>query len=255
MKNSNYQNINKISLLPEKSRISLNMRRVSKVDVNNFQGFVNKTPSPLKFQEIFPKFSPEPSPVSGMKYLAYRTYRGKKNSGKTDERLEKKHQEFNKRRLAEVRFKEILDSKVRYWNLRKSKKDEEFVRNIEQARQIKNITPDPREDCYSDEEDFSYSFLTKVGSIRKHKRDLLHISRKPDYLGAANYISIQPHSIYSLIHPVRSEDRTEQVQEAFLVKKALAEREIPFPIHQISGTIYPNLPKSLPKGGELLLKA
>lgn len=255
MKSSNNQNINKITLLPEKTLTSMNLRRLSKLDINSIQGLVNKTPSPLNFRDFLPKISPELSPIADMKYSAYRTYRAKKNSGKTDERLEKKHQEFNRSRLAEAKFKKVMDDKVQLWTLRKLKKDEEFVKNIEQLRQRKNITPDPREDCFSDEEDFSYSFLHKIGSIRKNKRNLIHVSRKPDYVGAAGYISMQPHSIYNIIHPVRSENPKESIQESFRVKKALADREIPFPIHSIVGNIYPNLPKSLPKGGEMLLKA
>ena len=243
------------SLLLNRDRqdTSLDNRRVSKVEIPNT---LNKSPAAIN-RKIYPsKLTPDRISTPWNKYVAYSKPRLKKMTSKCENRLETNHQELNKKRLSEAKFKKLMISKVRTWTQRKSYKHEEFVRSREQSvLKSANMTPDAREEFSSDEEDFGYSFQDRVGCVRRRQRKVIQVSRKPNYLGIDGYISLQPHSFYSIPSTYRVNDPKEVVIESFRVKKALALRDIPFPVHEILGNPYSPLPKILPKGGEMLLKA
>lgn len=237
----------------ERLDTSISKRRLSKLDIPIL---FNKSPVELNRNINTNKLSPDRISTPWTKYVAYSTPRLKKMKAKCENRLDNNHQELNKKRLAEAKFKKLMISKVQHWTQRKSYKHEEFVRNRQQGvMESANLTPDPGEEFFSDEEDFAYSFGDRIGSVRRKQRKVIQVSRKPDYFGIGGYISMQPHSFYSVSSVQRAEHPKEVVIESFRVKKALADRDIPFPIHQIIGNPCPPLPKALPKGGEMLLKA
>ena len=114
--------------------------------------------------------------------------------------------------------------------------------------------PNERHDYQSDNEDFTYSFTNRAGKIRKKKNKLIKVSKRPDYIGASGYISVQPHRPYTRHEIKREEKPAEILQEAMKIKRTLSKKGIPLSYKIIMSQISDQKQKNLPRGGELLLR-
>ena len=116
------------------------------------------------------------------------------------------------------------------------------------------LTPDKMHENHSENEDFTYSYTSRVGKIRKSKDRLIRVSKKPDYFGALGYISMQPHSPYTRFLVNKEENPSAVLQEAIQAKRSLSKKGIPVSYKVILAQAPPTKPKNFPVGGEFLLK-
>jgi hypothetical protein len=116
------------------------------------------------------------------------------------------------------------------------------------------FTPDKMQEHHSENEDFTYSFTSRVGKIRKNKNKLIKVSKKPDYIGALGYISMQPHSPYTPFEVHKEENPSALLQEAIQTKRSLSKRGIPVSYKVILSQSSPTKAKNFPIGGEFLLR-
>lgn len=139
------------------------------------------------------------------------------------------------------------------WTASKRIRKEELIRKIDWMKRPSEISPGEREIYY--DEDFHYSFLTREGKTRRKFEKLIDVSTRPNYLAPSKYISIQPHVVYNSPKVVqRKVSYLEQFGESFLVKSALAARNISLVSHEIHPYEIDVNTTELPKGGETLLK-
>ncbi len=116
------------------------------------------------------------------------------------------------------------------------------------------ISPGERQ-TFDDDDNFSYSFITKEGRCRKSYEKIIDVSTRPNYLAPSGFISIQPHVQYNsptIEH--RKSFYIEQLGESFRIKSALASKNIVLESQKIHPSIIDLVSTELPKGGETLLK-
>lgn len=205
-----------------------------------------------------PEKTPDPYFTSPKSYLLLSIPKTPKFD-KIESKLELIHKNSIKTRQSELRIRNLSSSnvyleKVRDWGKEKSARQEELVMRMNLIKKNEDYSPGKKQIFDVDEEDFNYSYLNKIGSIRKVKKNMLDVAVKPNYLAPELYISMQPYSFYSTPKAVRRNFEYEYTDESFKVKRALAAREIKCKLHKINGSLIPNDNKELPRGGELLMR-
>ena len=201
---------------------------------------------PEKIQEVSFDFS--------RNYKAFSTKQSV-NISEIEKKLDLKSKQIRETQFRHLGYSTFMNSNyyieaVAQWTNDRTMRFEEASRKKELSKdRIKN-TPRPREDNFSDEEDFQYTYLTKVGRIRKLHHKLLDLSRHPDYIGADNYMSMRQQEHYS---PVLRTPKTSAIEESLRIKSVLARNRIKFSLKEMTGDIYSPKLVLLPKGGERLL--
>lgn len=205
-----------------------------------------------------PEKTPDPYFTSPKSYLLLSIPKTPKYD-KIESKLELIHKNSIKSRQSEIRIKNLSSSKsylekITEWGKEKSLRQEELVMRMNLIKKNEDYSPGKKQIFDVDEEDFNYSYLSKIGSIRKVKKNLLDVAVKPNYLAPELHISMQPYTIYNTPKAVKRNFEYEYTDESFKVKRALAAREIKCKLHKINGSLINNYNKELPKGGELLMR-
>lgn len=140
------------------------------------------------------------------------------------------------------------------WGREKSLRSELTAKKFITPSKGFNYSPGSPEDYHSDEEDFSYSFASEVGKVRKKFHKLIDVSRHPDYVGAGNYMSMQPYLKYAVNERRPQVDKYSAIKEAQCLKATFARKNLRCRIEDFAGNLI-DLPHNLlPRGGEGLLK-
>ena len=177
-----------------------------------------------------------------------------------EKKLDLKHKQMRESEFRHLGYKTSMNSKdyleaVERWTKERTLRYEEANRRKELLKDKRENTPRSREDCFSDEEDFPYTYLTKVGRLRKLNYKLLDLSRHPDYIGANNYMSMRQQQYYSPVSrtPEKPYGNVSVLEEGFRVKSVLARNKIECSLKEITGELYSPKLTLLPRGGEGLL--
>jgi hypothetical protein len=201
----------------------------------------------------------EPSSRSPKPYIAFTTPPKKSNKdlaleASSEAKLEKFHQDMNRSRLEDLKFKKIMNCEVQRWASNKTFLKEEKIYKQNLGKVQRKSTPDERQDFHSDEEDFLYSFTNRAGKVRKRKNKLIKVSRRPDYSAASGYISMQHHSPFAVYEVKRKENPKENLKESLQIKAALSSKGLAVSFNQISRNLCELSYHDFPQGGESLLK-
>ena len=106
----------------------------------------------------------------------------------------------------------------------------------------------------SDEEDFDYSYLSRVGRIRKFRSSLLGVARHPNTYESGKDASIVK-GLGLRPSPHKSDSGISALQETFKVKLSLARKGIRSDFIDISNRILTtSMNTGLPSGGENLIR-
>lgn len=147
-----------------------------------------------------------------------------------------------------------LNKKLQDWALVKTRLIEDFQLRMDTRAQGK-IIERKLETFESDEEDFDYTYVTKLGRIRKFKSTLLGVSKHPNvYEQSKDFQTIAK-------VPFRENSFTPapnfnaDLREVFMVKQKLARKGIKSSFIDIANPVcFPKISSALPIGGENLMK-
>ena len=136
---------------------------------------------------------------------------------------------------------------------KKNRQETMIMKILTPSRNIEKIE-ESHEYYNSDEEDFTYSFTTKIGQARKKYYKLLDISRHPDYTPHSGCMSAIPRSRYNPFTKIKVQEKYTSMEEAFRIKKCFAKNRMVYNINDLGRLDTRLKSSSLPKGGEMLLK-
>ena len=204
--------------------------------------------------------SPVPSSnkSSSLSPAPYRSYLSPKPDGTFTPTLQSKIEN----RIKDIREKASkspkglisLNKKFQDWAQVKSRLLEDLHLRAETRAQTKAIER-KLETFESDNEDFDYTYITKLGRIRKFKSSLLGVSRHPNtYEMTPNTQSILKVPFIQNLNPPCPNFEVD-LREAFKIKQSLAKKGIRSSFIDIANPItFPKIPLALPLGGENLLR-
>lgn len=146
-----------------------------------------------------------------------------------------------------------LQRKLNDWARLKSRISEDLQIRIDNRAQSKPIER-KLETHDSSDEDFDYTYLSKIGRIRKFRSSLLGVARHPNtYESGKDFTIVKGFGLKP--NPPKSESGLNELQESFLVKLSLARKGIRSDFIDISNRILtPNINTGLPLGGENLIR-
>lgn len=230
------------------SESSCSNRAYNKIVIKNLKNPSGSCKSPLPTSNKFSSLSPAP----------YRSYISPKpNDSLTptlQSKIENRVREIKEKLSKSPKGLISLNKKFKDWAQVKSRLIEDLQLRVETRTQCKAIER-KLEIFESDEEDFAYTYVTKLGRIRKFKSSLLGVSKHP------NTYEITQNTQSILKVPFRetfiapSPNFEVDLREAFRVKQSLAKKGVKSSFIDIANpVIFPKITMALPIGGENLLK-
>lgn len=199
-----------------------------------------------------------PNKSSSLSPIQYKSYLSPKTTNNLtptlQSRIDSRLSNLQEKSLKDSQASIALSKKWSEWASIKTRLIEDFQLRMDIRAQGK-IIERKLETFDSDEDDFEYTYVTKLGRIRKFKNTLLGVSKHPNvYEQTRNFQSIAK-------VPFRENSITPapnfnaDLKEVFLVKQKLARKGIKSTFIDIANPVcFPKISSALPVGGENLIR-